>query len=128
MLLKQKEAERLLEAETTRVATQTLTQTNARFCRLANNVAAEFDERQRIYFHEFSVVSCIEAQREVLTHDAAEEIHRTDGVSEGMMRTKEFESHSEVSAQRKGFEMSRDYHQKSPNASNEEHRKYYNLL
>ena len=47
---------------------------NARFSRLDNNVVAEFDERQRIYLLELSVESAqaLEAQREVLTHKAAE--------------------------------------------------------
>ena len=45
---------------------------------IENNVAAEFDERHLIYLHEFSVepAQALEAQREVLTHEAAEEICR----------------------------------------------------
>ena len=82
-------AERPLQAETARVATLTISQMNTCFLRVENNVAAEFDERQRIYRHEFSVESAqaLEAQREVLTHEAAEEIHRKDCVSLRMMRT-----------------------------------------
>ena len=51
---------------------------NARFFRLENNVTAEFDERQQFNLHEFSVESAhaLEAQREVPTHEAAEEFHR----------------------------------------------------
>ena len=80
-------------------ATQTLSQMNARFYRLGINVAAYIEERQRIHhLHEFSVESAqaLEAQREVLTHDVVEEIHRRDGRSLGMMRTLESESHAEV--------------------------------
>ena len=68
-----REAEGLLQAETAGVATQTLSHMNARYYRLENNFAAEFDERQRISLHEFSVESAqaLEAQREVLTHEAA---------------------------------------------------------
>ena len=53
--------------------------------------AADFDERQRIYLHEFSVESAhaLEAQREVLTHEAVKEFRR-DGISLGMMRALEF--------------------------------------
>ena len=52
------------------------------FFRLEN---AEFDERQQIYLHEFSVESAqaVEAHRKVLTHEAAGEIHRRDSVSLG---------------------------------------------
>ena len=55
---------------------------NARVRRNENNVAAKFDETQRIYFHEFSVKSAeaFGAQREVLTHEAAEEMHQRDGI------------------------------------------------
>ena len=35
-----------------------------------------------------------EAQRDVLTHAEAEELHRRDSISLGMMRTLEFESRS----------------------------------
>ena len=79
---------------------------NADFHRIENNVAAEFDERQRIYLHEFSVESAqaLDAQRQVLAHDETEEIRRRDCKTLGMMQTLEFESHSEASAQREGFE------------------------
>ena len=78
------EAERLQNNDTARVATQTISHMNGRFHRLENNVAAELDERQRIYLHD-SVESAqaLDAQREVLTHEAAEEIHRRDGMSSG---------------------------------------------
>ena len=67
----------------------------------------------------------LEAQREVLTHGASEGSHRRDCLSLGMLRTLEFELHSEVATQRGGFEQTRDYLQKSLNVSNEEYRKYY---
>ena len=84
-----REAEILLQAVTARVATQA-------------NVAAQFDERQRIYLHELSVESAhaLEAQRDVLSHEAAEEFHGRDSISVGVMRTLEFESHSDVEGQR----------------------------
>ena len=41
------EADRFPQAETARVATQTVSQVDACFSRLENNVAADFDERQR---------------------------------------------------------------------------------
>ena len=103
-------------------------QMNARSYRLENNVAAEFDVRQRIYLHEFSIESAHEAQIEVLTHEAAEELHRRDCPSLGMIRTLEIESHSNVAVQRERFEQTRDYHQRSLHASNKEYNKQYNLF
>ena len=95
---------------------------NVRFYRLENNFAADSDERQRIYLHEISVESppALEAQREVLTREAAEEFHRRDIISQGMMRTLECESLSEAATQREGSEQTRDYLLRSLNASNEE--------
>ena len=81
-----------------------------------NNVAAEFDVEP---------AQALEAQREILTHEAAEDIHRRDGISLSMMRTLEFQSHSEPAAHREGFEQNRNYLQKCHNSSNEECRKYY---
>ena len=52
---------------------------NVRFYRLGNKVAAEFDERPRIYLTSFQSKSAqaLEAKKEkVLTHEAAEEFHR----------------------------------------------------
>ena len=40
-----------------------------------------------------------------------------------MMRTLEFESHSDATAQREGFDQTREYLQKSLNTLNEEYRK-----
>ena len=56
----------------------------------------------------------------------AEEIHLRDCISLGMMRSPDIESLSEASAQREGFDQTRDYFQRSFN-SNEECRKYHNL-
>ena len=47
------ETERLLQTETARVATQTISLLNARLHGIEDNVGAEFDERQRIYLHFF---------------------------------------------------------------------------
>ena len=122
-------ADRLLQAETARVATQTISQMNARFFWLENNVSAEFDERQRIYIHEISVESAqaFEAQREVSAHEAAEENWRRDIMSLGLMRALEVESVSEVAVQREGLERTRDYLQRILNASSEGCRKFYHL-
>ena len=50
---------------------------NAHCYRLENNVAAEFDDRKRIYCRKFSQsAQALEAQREVLTDGAVEETHR----------------------------------------------------
>ena len=123
------EAERLLQTDTARVATQTSSHMDANLHRFESNVAAELDEWQRINIHEFSVKSAqaLEAQREVLTHEAAEESHRRDVLSLGVMQTLEFGLHSEASAQRERFEQTRYDLQKCLNSSNEECRKYHNL-
>ena len=67
---------------------------NACFYRLEIKVAAEVDDGQRIYLHGFLVEStqAREAQCGVLNH---EEFHRRDSLSQGMMRSLEFESHSD---------------------------------
>ena len=97
--------------------------------RKENKVAGEFDERQCIYLHECAVesVQALEPQREILAHEAAEEIIRRGTFSLGMMRSLEFESHSEAPSQREGFGQTQYYLQKCLISSNEECRKYYHL-
>ena len=95
-----------------------------------NDVATEFDERHRIYLHEFSgeLAHALEAQREVLTHEATEEIRRRDSISMGRMRIRERGSLSVASAQREGFEQTRSYLQKRLNFSQlKKIRKYHHL-
>ena len=123
------EVERLRQAETAGVPTQTISQMNARLCRLQSNVATDFDEdNEFIFTNSVESAQALEAQREVLSHEAAEDIHRRDGKSLGVMRALEFESHSGVVGQREGFEQTRDYLQRSLNASKEEYPKYYKFL
>ena len=88
--------------ETARVATQTVSPLNARFYRLENNVGAELKKNIEFIF---------------LTHEGAQKIHPRDKKTQGWMRTLEFEWPSEASAQRGGFEQTRDYLQRSLNAS-----------
>ena len=110
------------QSETASVATQTI-------YRLEHNVEAESDKEQRIYLHEISVDSAqaLEAQREVLIYEAAAEFHPSAMVLQGMVRTLEFESHSEAADQREGVEQTQSNLQRSPNASNEGCRKYFHL-
>ena len=117
------EAERLRQTETATVSMQTISEINGFSFRLETNGAAKFDVRQRIYLFEFSVESAqaLEAQREVLTREAAEEMNRRDSTSLGMMQTLEFDLQCEASARREGFEQL----QRTSNASNEECRKHY---
>ena len=51
-----------------------------------------------MFLHECSVESAqaLEAQRVVLTHEVAEDIHRRDSLCVGMMQTLKFELYSEA--------------------------------
>ena len=53
---------------------------NAFLHRIENNVTAEFDKGNEFCLQKFSMesASALEAQREVLAHQAAEEIQRRD--------------------------------------------------
>ena len=72
----------------------------------------------------------LEAQREILTHEAAEEIHRRDNKSLRVWKTLKFElrcRNLESSVRREGFGQTREHLQRNINSSNEKYRKYVNL-
>ena len=72
----------------------------------------------------------LEAQREILTYEAAEEIHRRDNKSLRMSKTLKFElrcQNLESSVRREGSRQTREYLQRNINSSNEECRKCVNL-
>ena len=60
---------------------------NAPFFLELKKVAAEFDEKQRIDLRDFQSNQALEEQRQVLTLEADEEIHRRDRVSLGVLQT-----------------------------------------
>ena len=100
------EAERLLQAETARVVTQTVSQVNARGNRFENNFAGEFDEIQLIYL--CRILSRIATSLGGATRSLASwssRRNRRDCASLGTMLIFELESHVEG----EGFEPTRDY-------------------
>ena len=102
---------------------QTISQMNARFLQT-------WKQRRGRKGYECTFMNSVQpaqgpkAQREVLTHEAAVEIHRRSGKSLALMRTLEFVSHSDVAGQREDFEQARHHLLRRLNATKEEHRKY----
>ena len=81
------------------------------FFKPENNAASEFDDvdNESIFTNSVESAQVLEAQREVLSHKAAEEFHRRDSTYLGMMRAQKCVSHLEAAAQRE----TRDYLQRS---------------
>ena len=112
------EANRPVQAETAKVATQTLSQMNARFHRLENNVGAVFDGRPKLLSRILSRISTSTRSTTRNPDSRSEETYRRDSCSLNTTSALEFESHFDVAAQREGFQQTRDYLQRSLNASN----------
>ena len=104
-----RETDRLLQAETATVATPQLSLTK-------DNEFTFMNSQSNQHKHSRSPDS-----------RSSRRISRWYLKSHGVVRTLEIESHSKAAAQLQGFEQTRDYHQRSLKASNEEYRKYHNM-